>query len=150
MLFDLIEIKSNSIQLQFQLEQLKCTYDHLHFRSLSHIWSLGLQNTNTSKGNLDQFEYIWSLNLNSFSNQLQLKCDKLKLDHIITINIIMCLSIAFYLSWLLCLIDRSATGFGGHPLRWRPRYRISSARQAAPPFDHVDKIPFPSLSLMHE
>ena len=26
----------------------------------------------------------------------------------------------------------------------------SSARQAAPPFDHVDKIPFPSLSLTHE
>src|SRR3954468_2436526 len=41
--------------------------------------------------------YIWSLNLNSFSNQLQLKCDKLKLDHINTINIIMCLSIATYL-----------------------------------------------------
>src|SRR3954469_3761075 len=41
--------------------------------------------------------YIWSLNLNSFSNQLQLTCDKLKLDHINTINIIMCLSIALYL-----------------------------------------------------
>jgi len=30
------------------------------------------------------------------------------------------------------------------------KIRVSSARQAAPPFDHVDKIPFPSLSLMHE
>ena len=112
------------------------TYDHLGYK----IQILA----NATWHNLN---YIWSLNLNSFSNQLQLRCDKLKLDHIITINIIMCLSIAFYLPWLLCLLDRRATGIGDHPLRWRYCYRTSSARQAAPPLIMLIKSHFPLLPL---
>src|SRR3954469_11227140 len=92
--------------------------------------------------------YIWSLNLNSFSNQLQLKCDKLKLDHINTINIIMCLSIALYLPLIALFaqidvqLELEATPFVEDFV-----IETSSARQAAPLFDHADKIPLPSHSL---
>ena len=121
--------------MQFQLEHLKCRDDHLHFRSFSHTWSHGLQDTNTSKCNLHQFEYIWSLNLNSLSNQLQLKCDKLKLNHINTINIIMCLCIVPYVDHFVCIVcsNRGGAGTRDHPLRWRPRYRNLVSKASSPP-----------------
>ena len=82
--------------------------------------------------------YIWSLNLNSFSNQLQLTWCKWNLDHLNAIHIIwqhnhVLEHCNLFMLWLLCLLsNRRATGIGGHPLRWRHFYRISSARQATP------------------
>ena len=72
--------------------------------------------------------------------ELPTQCD---LAHHTTILII-CLSIAFiFIPWLLCLLDRSGTGTGGHPLRWRLRDWTSSARQATPPLIMSIKTQFP-------
>ena len=74
-------------------------------------------------------------------------------SHTLSFNLQPC-DCALYLYWSLCLhcllSNRRATGIRGHPLRWRPRYRNLVSKASSPPFDHVDKNPFPSLSLMHD
>ena len=87
-----------------------------------------------------------------FSNQLQLTCEKLNLDHINTIHIMwqhkhVLQHFIKFIPWFLCLLDRLATGTGGHPLCWRHHYRTSSARQAAPPLIMSIKTQFPLFLL---
>ena len=101
---------------------------HTHNNMVYHNQTLA----NATWGNLNN---IWSLNLNSLSNQLQLKCDKLKLNHINTINIIMCLCIIPYVAHFVCIVcsDRGEAETRDHPLRWRPRYRNLVSEASSPP-----------------
>src|SRR3954469_15292722 len=96
-----------------------------------------------------------------FAIHLQFICNILLLNgithtsvtHTSSFNLpLMCLSIAFIFIATSCFVcpDRRATGTGGHPLRSRYCYRNPVSKASNPPFDHVDKNPFPSLSLMHE
>ena len=94
------------------------------------------------------FEFKFEVHLQM---TLQLTSFKWNCQHIVTMNItLQCWSCALALHYIYplfdCLLDRRATGIGGHPLHWRYCYRTSSARKATPPFDHVDKNPFPSQS----
>ena len=95
----------------------------------------------------------WSLNLQNLCNTLHLNgIPHTSVARTPSFNLQpmwFCI-VLMLLHWLL-FVDRSGTGTGGCPLRWRPRYRTSSARQATlPPIDLVDKNPLPYLSLMHE
>ena len=67
----------------------------------------------------------WLL-LNGIANTLWPWTSHYNVDHVLE----HCIT---FMPCLFCLLDRRATGIGGHPLRWRYRYRTSSARQAAPP-----------------
>ena len=81
----------------------------------------------------------WLL-LNGTANTLWPWTSHYNIDHVLEHCII-------FIPWLLCLLDRRATGIGGHPLRWRHRYRTSSARQATPPLIMSIKTQFPLFLL---
>src|ERR1041385_1095911 len=102
---------------------------------------------------LAKLNHIWSLNLNSFSNQLQLTCCKLNIDHISTIPcfILECAlqcDVYTLLSRCLLLLDRSIAGRSSCFFEeWHPP---SLDNKASKPHLIISiKTQFPSCSLMH-
>src|ERR1041385_5590614 len=101
----------------------------------------------------DIFKNIWSLNLNSFSNQLQLTCCKLNIDHISTMPcfILECAlqcDVYTLLSRCLLLLDRSIAGRSPCFLR-RVTPPSLDNKASKPPLIISINPQFPSCSLMH-
>ena len=115
-------------------------------------WQNSLKWTNSSKCNLDIFEYSFGVWIwNSISNQLQLICCNMNLGHMSTMpcyvsHLDCALQCDVYTVSFRCLIliDRSITGRTSR-LLWRAVPVLLNFRQANP-IDHVYKNPFPSCS----
>ena len=105
------------------------------------IWTLFSWLTNLNWVNKDKCAYGILLNsilewickwlckvllLNGIGNTLQLGTSHYNIDHVIVHS-------HLYWSYVFHVCpDRSGARTGGHPLRWRHRYRTSSARKATP------------------